>query len=337
MKTQVFKSSSTPGVQYTAVLTEDRATCTCPGWINNRKCWHIDELRGIPRGGGKAKKVTAPQNVPLPLESIRPIPILSMQASPLPEGVDIDQFMGPGWVMEEKYDGHRRIIEVTEAREVYFWSRQGNLQTVPRHMLDSLRCLAPAIYDGEEIIPGGTSTDVKAGVNSGRSELYLFDILRVGASQDTTKLTLRERRALLEVASVNCEHIGPVRLSQQMEVSRTTLKAIWAQGREGTMVKKWDSRYQPGKRSTEWVKFKKFENTPVTLTGFEAGLLGPHSRLVAVDEFGVEVRCKTLNDEWRAIFATRAQEFMGRKFNIEHQGRLKTGKYRSPMFDHFID
>lgn len=271
-----------------------------------------------------------------------PLPVDPMLARALPDGADISCFGRDAWILEEKYDGHRLIIETkgeieSFAREILVYSRAGNLRVLPLHIRKALAWLPAGIFDGEGIIPGGTSTDVKAIDLQDRMRLVLFDIMRVGMA-DVTSMPLHERRALLDKATslVDVENEGVIQLSRQMDPTEANLKAIWNAGGEGAIVKRLDSRYEEGKRSPSWVKFKKELAATVTIVGFEKGLLGPHSKIVAQDDHGTRFTIKTLNDAWRAMFAEHASTYVGRKLVINYQQGTAKGKYRHPRCDHIL-
>lgn len=41
-KIHAFESKSRPGMKhYTTVFPNGKVDCTCEGWRNNRKCWHV--------------------------------------------------------------------------------------------------------------------------------------------------------------------------------------------------------------------------------------------------------------------------------------------------------
>jgi ATP-dependent DNA ligase len=318
-------------VVYTVVHSKDVTTCNCPGWANRRSCKHVDEVLGK---APKAKLTPVPKTAQLPF-IVGDIPVQTMQASALPEGNTLKTYAHPGWVLEEKYDGHRMVVQISEDRSAMAWSRAGNVRSLPVHVQKALAAVAPGVYDGELLIPGGTSTDVTALALSNRMELVLFDILRVGRVQSTLHLTLSERRALLEVALSKAD--VPVRISSQVPVSERALQRIWDRGGEGAILKSVLSKYLPGKRSPEWIKFKKLGAAKVTITGYEEGLLGPYSKVKGVDHNGVEVSVKALNDEWRAQFAADPDRYIGMVMVISYQEQTKTGKYRHPMADHLLE
>lgn len=254
-----------------------------------------------------------------------------MLASALPEGRTIRDYTGDGWILEEKYDGHRLLLEVCNGT-VIARSRAGNARVLPTHLRAQCEILAPGTYDGELYLPGGCSTDVTALDKQHLLHLVLFDMLTVG-DQSAMHLPAVERRTLLDAA---CCDSATLYRSPQFAVSEKGLKAIWARGGEGAVIKKIDATYRKGKRVKEWIKFKCAGAAKVTITGFKAGSLGPHSVIIAQDAHCMEVQVKTLNDDWRANFATTADAQIGRTLVISYQEKTRDGRYRHPMADHLL-
>jgi ATP-dependent DNA ligase len=265
--------------------------------------------------------------------------VLPMLASALPEDKDIKFFEGkPDWWMEIKYDGHRLILVVERYAtrvNVFAWSRQGNARVLPRHLMEVCRYLPDGTYDGELYIPGGTSTDVTALDKQNQLQLVLFDILRVGDVSCMDRDS-RYRRQLLTVATSKLSADSVIQLAPVFEVSAIGLNQIWARGGEGAVIKHESTKYAAGKRSKQWIKFKKELAAEVTITGFLPGSLGDHSIIVGKDRHGIEVRAKARNDEWRATFAAGSAQFIGRRLVIAYQDKTRDGKYRHPMADHLL-
>lgn len=252
-----------------------------------------------------------------------------------------------GWVLEEKYDGHRLIVRINEKRHGIAWAASGLLRSLPPHLHNHLQLLAPGTYDGELYIPGKTSTDVTALKLQHKLKIVLFDILEVydaGVYRSSMHMTFSNRRMLLERATSNLREghkLLDVAITDQSVVSPDALDAIWARGGEGAMIKNVLSTYQPGKRIDGWLKFKRTLATETRIVGYESGRLGPYSRVKAVDKSGVVVSVKTLNDDWRRRFKTNPEHYIGKTLVISYlplaNDRTAKGKYRSPMFDHILE
>lgn len=280
----------------------------------------------------------------------------------LPEGA-LRAYQNGDWWMEEKYDGHRVIIAVGgegytagDASSVRAWSRPragsngvGLARTLPPQVIEVMRQMPWGTYDGELIVPGKNSWDVVDLSNQEALVLVLFDVLAC-ASRSLLHLDAEERRTYLTAfdsvftaKGVTCVKVAPI-----YPVYPEFVEGIWAKGGEGAILKRKGSLYHEGGRSAaDWVKVKKVIPAVLTIVGFEAGKSGPHStvllRGMVVDHAGVtrevETSVKTLDNDWRRIFADHAAAYLGAELRIEHQGVfLSKGKWslRHPMFDHMV-
>lgn len=266
-----------------------------------------------------------------------------MLASPLPSsGLPIGD-----WSAEEKFDGHRLILAVDEDQMfVRAWSRNGIVRPLSEAMLSTARTLPPGTYDGELIVPGGTSTDVTALNNVDKLRLVLFDILSL-RGDSLTHLTQHERSVELEAVirySVNTDYIDtPHAVPHITHAEALTLAAsIWERGGEGLILKASDAKYTPSKRSRDWIKIKRLQTAVLAVTGFAVGELGPHSILLLIDEDGNRTAVKWKNLEWLAEARSaapaagvhnRPHPWIGRRARIEFQSRTTDGSYRHPRFD----
>jgi ATP-dependent DNA ligase len=331
-----FPSSSQAGLVYTTLVNGTTITCNCPGYTKRsvRECKHTKQVASQ-LGITPSKPEEQTELFEQPTGFIKP-----MLASAMKEGHTIDDFSSRHYVMEEKYDGHRLIVKV-DSNEVVAWSRQGNIRGLNRALADSLGRLPAGVYDGELCIPGGTSTDVVALDKLDTAVLYLFDLLKLEIDPTVEHDHLYMRRNALEAAFWSSfdtpAQARQLRLAMQHDVSADMLKSIWDNGGEGAILKHIDSRYMPGKRSKDWIKLKRLASATLTLVDFEEGLLGPHSKLVLIDDSGVRITVKALNDEWRAAFAVNADAFINKRVTISFQERTRDGRYRHPMADHFPD
>lgn len=349
IKRHKFESKTTPGVFYIVTEAYGSMTCECPGYRNSKKtprhCTHLTQL-GVAEPGAPSAEPKQPSMLDNLQSSMPSMPIQVMLASALPEGKTIESYMELNYIMEPKFDGHRRLIEVGFTKtehmkipKVTAWSREGNIVALPRHIQETLLALMPAgRYDGEVYLPGGTGTDVKALHLQDQMKLAIFDALEVGDPlKPAMHLSWKDRRQVLELAMSGFgsqqEH---VHLALVMVVNKTTLENMWGAGLEGVIVKDIHAVYEPGKRTKSWIKFKQRNHAEVTITGFKKGLLGPHSIVVAQDKAGIEVQVKALNDSWRAAFALDPDSYIGMKMVIHYTIKTKAGKYQQPGADHLI-
>jgi hypothetical protein len=336
-RTQKFESKSSPGTFYTCTLYEDGTSeCDmtpgneCKGYkyskATPRECKHTKEMiREF--NGGKISKTAL---------NINMCPVQPMLASGMPEGKTVEDFSSDGWFAEEKYNGHRRIIDIAKMTA---WSRVGNEVGIPEQIKEGLRGWKPALIDGEFFVPGGVSTDTKALENEDKLVLAAFDILEectsTGGRQTTLNYDQSYRRSLLQRhASTMPSDI--VFVSQLHPVSTDAFREIRARGGEGLILKRKNGMYRPLKRSKDWIKVKEYFSHAMMITGFTAGEFGPCSVIDLMDEHGATTSVKNLNDAWRAAMEAEPQRFLHQILFIEHQGRTTTGSFISPMADHFL-
>lgn len=258
-----------------------------------------------------------------------------MLAHALPANKTIDDYADGKHVLEQKYDGHRLLVAVTPTH-IHAYSRGGNTRVLPDHILDELKLVPPGTYDGELLVPGGTSTDVTSLHLVKRLELQLFDILAIG--DDTCMHTTGEerRKLLVDACSALNKETSCISVAEQFEVTAAELQRIWDSGGEGVIVKHKDQKYLEGKRPHGWVKFKKQAAAEVNIIGFEDGRNGPHSIILCEDDDGIPVRTKARDTSWLKQFEVDATSYIGRRLTISYQQRTADGKYRHPMADHII-
>lgn len=268
-----------------------------------------------------------------------------MLASPLPVG-----FVPTGgdWYAEEKFDGHRLLLEVSSVRmsllhdkTVRAWSRDGLDRLLPTHVTDAASLLPDGLYDGELYVPGKRSYGVTARVNVAALRFVMFDVLRV-LGQDTTGMPYTERRKAMDLAVKHTFGVPGVVLSESFpvrtieDVTRLA-EGVWRQDGEGLILKSGSSTYAPGKRSKAWVKVKAVRSATLTVTGFFRGKLGECSVTSLVDSDGNETTVKTKNTAVRESIAAKPSAYVGRRLLIEYQERTPDGGYRHGMWDRWED
>lgn len=353
-----FTSASDPSKTYTAMIDADGALkCNCRGWTMKRgtaarHCTHTKRIvadRGltvVERDGfvvvsaasvaAPAIAVAAPAVVPAAAPTVTVT--LPMLASPLPKTDTFESYIGrPGWVMEEKFDGHRCVVEIQDGT-VQAWSRPAAgkaplRRTLPPAIVAILSNFPNCTLDGEERVPGGKSFNV---VEAHLPKQYVVFDVTVLLGQRVTGERYETRRAYLAEIFNTLETGDAVVLSQTFPIERATLDAIWARGGEGAVLKRTAAIYRPGMRSADWVKIKKLGTAETTITGYTAGLCGPYSVTNVVDADGNETRVKTLNNSMLAAIAANPQGFIGRTLVIEYTERIGNS-YREPHWDHLAD
>lgn len=328
-----FKSKSSERVHRTTLNDAGGITCTCNGFRSPNKCWHFREVSKI-----ADKQETGDLFAPAQPESAAGF-VDPMCASALPEGDSITDYPPSSWIMEQKFDGHRIIITVDAERNVYAWSRAGNARELPSHLKAAIKRLAACTIDTEMYIPGMTSTDVTRTDLQHLLQIAAFDILRIqtpdGVWHSVMSKPAPERRAALELAMSRVND-PMVKVAEQYTPSPAGLQEMWAKGFEGAIVKRKTTVYIAGKRTKDWIKFKKGGSAECVIAGFEKGKLGPHSKIKGTTAEGIEVSVKSLNDAWRARFAVSADKYLGLTLVFSYIERTRDGKYKSAMADHIL-
>jgi hypothetical protein len=236
-------------------------------------------------------------------------------------------FANGGWTMDEKLDGHRCLVRVA-GTEVTTPLRS---VTLPDHIVTVLRKLPDGVYDGELLVPGGVSTDVPN--LACRTELIyaVFDLLECNG-ESTLRMTQVDRRTVLEMCLRFVPDQSAVLLVAQFDPTWAAVEAVWARGGEGVILKRKASLYKPGWRSPDWLKVKRLEQHTVTVTGFEAGSLGPTAVVLFKFDDGTVGRCKNLNAVELAASSTDPSAYVGRRLVVQCQQRMKGSRApRHPM------
>ena len=188
---------------------------------------------------------------------------------------------GPEWVHEIKWDGMRILADVADGR-LRLLSRNENDVTNSFPELTSLTGHGlpdDMLLDGEVVtLDAGlpsfpalsermhVSDAKKAGrLAAARPVTYLvFDLLRLDGF-DLTARPLAQRRSMLEGIGLT----GPnVQVPPTYDDGSTLQAATLERGLEGVVSKRLSSRYRPGRRSPDWLKFPHRGSRSVVIGGW---------------------------------------------------------------------
>lgn len=250
---------------------------------------------------------TAPKSVSALSNGFR-FPMLATALEVATKGVEK---LPPGmWVAEEKFDGHRIVLSVQQGK-VIGWSRTGldtreSNRPIPPHLMVELALLPDGVYDGELIVPGGTSSDVADLANSSKLNYVIFDVLQYLATH-CTGISWSDRRKLLEKVFKTKLQSTHVHLAEYFPVAdwsmtQEAVGKIWERGGEGIILKRVDASYECGKRTKTFLKLKGLHPVVTTVIGFvptqgEVMNRGDFATAVVQDEQGITTIVKTLDDE----------------------------------------
>jgi bifunctional non-homologous end joining protein LigD len=219
--------------------------------------------------------------------------------SPLPTGVaPMLATTGPlpkddgRWSYEVKWDGVRALVAVDGGR-ITMTSRNGNDITAAYPELRGLGLVlgsTTALLDGEVVAfdPAGrpdfgrlqsrmhARKPSPALVRDTPVTLLLFDVLHLEGTSLLDR-PYEQRRAALEALPLSGERwqVPPAFPGD----GEAVMTATRAQGMEGVVAKRKDSRYEPGRRSDCWVKVKHVKRTSAVVVGWKPGEGGRAGRI----------------------------------------------------------
>ncbi len=207
-------------------------------------------------------------------------PMKAVNAAELPRGDGV-------WAYEVKWDGMRIIAEVA-AGEVTAWSANGTAAAARfpelAALIDAVPGHAEVTLDGEVVAldPASGRPDFgrlqpriqaasPAAVSRIAAEVpvqyVVFDMLALDGRSllDVPYATRRELVEELVVPGPGWS-VGP-----SQSDGEALLAAVTAQGLEGVVAKRVDSRYEPGRRSPAWVKVKVRHHQELVVGGWLPG------------------------------------------------------------------
>ena len=191
-------------------------------------------------------------------------------------------FDDSGWIFEVKWDGIRAIAYVGETLSVRSRGDKELLGSFPE-LEELIQLASDAVLDGEIIVMRDGRPDFQAVAK--RSQLtnpaeieearaassatyVVFDILeKDGVS--LIDMTLEARLQVLEKAVRQGRYVvvsAPVR-----EHGVDYYEAAVRRGLEGVVAKRLSGTYQPGARSSDWLKFKRVKSCDCVVFGYTPG------------------------------------------------------------------
>jgi DNA ligase D-like protein (predicted ligase) len=180
------------------------------------------------------------------------------------------------WEYQLKLDGYRAIAFKT-GNKVHLRSRNDNdfSRRYPAVVQGLAKLPNETVIDGELVaLDENGRPSFNALQNSGGSQTpivyYVFDVI-VLAGRDVAAETLTARRELLE-QKVLPKLAEPVRYAGVLEASlRDLIHAVTAQGFEGLVAKRRNSRYEAGLRSGAWMKMRINRGQEFVIGGYTIG------------------------------------------------------------------
>ena len=191
---------------------------------------------------------------------------------------------GPEWVYEIKLDGYRALAFNSSGKLALYSRNRKSFQRQYRHIFDALHELPQnTVVDGEVVALDDAGRPNFNFLQHSRSQAprvcyFVFDLL-VYQNRDLRQLPLIERREILR--SVLTFQSPRIRIAQYFETSAAAMLASAAeQGLEGVVAKRRDSRYEAGKRSGAWAKYRLNSGQELVIGGYVPGPQGVDSIVV---------------------------------------------------------
>ena len=194
-------------------------------------------------------------------------PMLLLRTDRLPEGAT--------WQYEIKLDGYRAIafksggrVQLRSRNDKEFGGKYPAIVKALAAMPDE------TVIDGEVVAldpAGRPSFNALQNYGSSATPLfyYVFDVL-ILAGEDVTSEQLVRRRELLQTRVLS-KLDEPIRESPILDASLPDLiRSVKAQGLEGIVAKRLDSRYEPGLRSGMWQKMRVNQGQEFVIGGYTA-------------------------------------------------------------------
>lgn len=193
-------------------------------------------------------------------------PMLSTEGS-------VTRLIPSEWAFEGKWDGYRLLVEVDHGR-VRLRARSGRDVTGEYPQLPlPVDDLAEhhVVLDGELVALDDAGVpsfaEMQNGARSPKLEFWAFDLLYLDG-RPLLRAAYRDRRRLLETLARGTVLVVKDLLAADGAAALEQSRRL---GWEGVVAKKWDSPYQPGRRSPAWVKEKRWRTQEVVIGGWRAG------------------------------------------------------------------
>jgi bifunctional non-homologous end joining protein LigD len=182
---------------------------------------------------------------------------------------------GEGWEFEIKWDGYRIVTRVAggeaELRTRKDQDYTERFASVAKELVKALKT-PDCVVDGEVCALDEEGRPSFSAMQQGKPGTpvvyYLFDLLEVDG-EPIVDLSLSERRERL--GKLLDRRNRTVMLSESFDDGPALMRAARERKLEGVVAKRLESRYQPGKRTRDWLKFKAHYEQEFVIAGYTRG------------------------------------------------------------------
>jgi bifunctional non-homologous end joining protein LigD len=236
----------------------------------------VEEMKVVP-----AHRIPASQLAPT--GDVGPMPA---KMEPMLAEIGPAAFNHPDWTWEPKLDGYR-VLVFLHGGKAELKSRRGGLQLTrafPGLVAELERQVdADTVLDGEivaldargrpsfnalqERVQLKAERDIAQAERESPALLYCFDLLHL-AGMNLREAPYADRRRWL----AQCLLPTPrVQLMHAADDGRALYEAALANGFEGVIAKRRDSKYEAGRRSSAWLKVKSVQSAEFVIGGYTKG------------------------------------------------------------------
>ena len=193
-----------------------------------------------------------------------------------------EPFDDPQWIYELKLDGCRCIAYLEGDRVILRNKR--NMELLPRfpelsgiHKQVKQRCIldgelvvlvngVPDFYELQKRTLLSNQVKIRLGAERLPASFVAYDCLQAG-DRVLTDVPLMDRKHILQDVVMDNERIAVSRYIREKGID---LFALTVQKElEGVVAKRGDSLYHPGKRTRDWIKFKRMADKEFVVCGYE--------------------------------------------------------------------
>jgi DNA ligase 1 len=258
-------------------------------------------------------------------------------------------FDSEDYITELKLDGIRLIYSVDNNGKVRLYSRHNNEITAKFPELHNLDITPGSVLDGELIVSDNNGKPnfeaVMSRFMSSKDKspitFVAFDVIQ-HKGERITNVPLLERKKLL--ANIIPTDTSLIAKTQYIEGhGEAYFEAIKAQGLEGIVLKRKDSRYEIGKRSHSWLKVVNYQYDDLFVVGYRsAGDFGwlltfDDGSYAGVMELGVPPLARKLIYSKPVIKEEKNFAFIEPiKCRVKYRNLTKRGLLRLPSFVEWI-
>ena len=197
----------------------------------------------------------------------------------------VDRLTHAEWAFEGKWDGYRLLVEADHG-DMRLMSRSGRDVT---QEYPGLKSVADALADHHVVLDGEvvaldehdipSFSEMQNRVRATRIQFWAFDVLQLDG-RSLLRTRYRDRRRVLEALAEGTDGliIKDLLPGDGEDALAYSRKKRW----EGVVAKRWDSTYQPGRRSRSWIKAKNWKTQEIVIGGWREGTGGRTSHIGAL-------------------------------------------------------